>query len=242
MISDTIKKLEFILSDERNLQKILNERSFTVSRNYRDKSQWYETTYPITLKRYEDTRNSALIESWAERISWVFSWVAAIPAGGFDTGAMEQMSRLEAHYFDVRLENIDIESFMGDIYSSNHGETMFVSPLGADPTPIKIFVILADKIIHVNERWNNTLSTTTKLLHFTFPGLFPIYDEKIHNILFIGKTQNYRHYHAYLIALHQFLRTSPLVSMLKKYAEDKNVTLVRLIEMVLFSRAYRIQF
>ncbi|CAN7766707.1 hypothetical protein LJR153_007290 [Paenibacillus sp. LjRoot153] len=236
MITIALTRLNDIFSDEKKLYDHMKNRTvINGKREYKDKNRWYQTTYPVIIRRYEESRTSPLLECWAEWISWVFSWVAAIPAGGLDEEAMNALSLLEKHFGDVRLESIGLESLMGDIYSANYGETMFVSSNKSDSALIKDFVILADKIIHVNESWNSTLSTTTKLLHFTFPGLFPIYDAKIHTVLFGGKTKSYRHYHAYILALHQFLRTSDLIPLLKVEAQKERVTLVRFVEMLIFS-------
>jgi hypothetical protein len=232
MIAKTISRLNDIFDIEKKVYDYIERRaSIKETREYKDKNLWYQTTYPIIVKRYEETSKSPLLECWAERISWVFSWVAAIPAGGFDENAMNALSLLEQQFSAAQLENVGVEG----IHSKNHGETMFIPPNNTEPSPIKDFIILADKIIHVTESWNSTLSTTTKLLHFTFPGLFPIYDAKIHAVLFGGKTKSYRHYHAYILALHEFLRSSDMLPTLKVEAEKEGVTLVRFVEMLIFS-------
>ena len=234
MTPTVMEKLTEIFNEEMILEYLEKKKSAANTKVYHDKNRWYQYSYPKILKRFQETTNAAPYDCWIERIAWVYSWIPSISAGGMDEEAMDKLSQLERHFCTFKLEDIQLKSNTDSTCSELHGEMFFCSSSNMNPTPIKEFVILADKILHVNGSWHTTLSTTTKLLHFTFPGLFPIYDSKISILLFGGKIRSYKHYHEYLLALREFLQSSEFAHTIKREAEKEGVTSVRLVEMLLF--------
>lgn len=235
MIATAILRINDILPDEVAILRYLDIKRESLSlRSHNEKSRWYYASYPVILTRYEQTKNLPIQECWIERIAWVYSWIGQIPAGGLDREAMYALSEIESRFAEATLQNIDVESYTGSTFPELQGETLFSSFGEGDPVPIKEFVILADKILQVSGSWSTTLSTSTKLLHFTFPGLFPIYDSNISNLLFGGKTRDYKQYHAYIMAMREFIMTSELMPVIKREAKSEGITEVRLLEMLLF--------
>lgn len=161
--------------------------------------------------------------------------MAAIPAGGFNKEAMKELSILEDQFRGTSLDGQFVVSAQDHISFDKQGEVLLNSQDESVLVPMKQFVILADQIIHLNGSWNTTISTTTKLLHFTFPNLFPIYDSRIHNSLFGGKYKTYKNYQAYVLAIMIFLNNPDIHPYIREQAELKKVSLIRFVEMVLFA-------
>lgn len=121
------------------------------------------------------------------------SWLPSIPNPTLDNQAIEEMVFLEGVFYLAILENVGIESFLGAMNTKHHGEMIFDTK-DRPPVLIKTFLEYADRITNISGRWEGILSTTTKLLHFMCPQLFPIFDEKISKIVF-GNKQTYARYH-----------------------------------------------
>lgn len=77
------------------------------------------------------------------------------------------------------------------------------------PYTINNLVEAADQILNSGGRWNYTIPTTSKLLHFMCPALFPIYDSNINKMMFGGQV-NCEKYHAYIFGLQQFLNDTEM--------------------------------
>jgi hypothetical protein len=192
------------------------------------------------LKRFKETREIQLDQKWTERIAWVYSWISSIPAGGLDIDAMNDLSNLEQEYAFVNYEDTYIEIYQGSTFPEFHGDLVLSTRHNNKPFRISDFIRLADRIIHVNGNWNGTLSTTSKMLHFIFPEIFPIYDNKIHKIIFNSGLKNMSHYGMYILGLRELLQHSRIVDYIDLQLlapHDHRFSGMRMIEMLLFQAA-----
>lgn len=242
MVEKSVRqRIEEIIGDERQIDAYLKGLGQPKgTRSYVDKNFWYSTSYPIILKRFKETRDIPQDQKWSERIAWVYSWISSIPAGGLDTDAMIDLSILEQEYAFVNYEDTYIEIYHGSTFPEFHGDLVLSTRNNNKPVRISEFVRLADRIIHVNGNWNSTLSTTTKMLHFIFPEIFPIYDSKIHEIIFKSRLKNMSQYGLYILGLREFLQQSRTVDYIDSQLHaphDRKFSKVRTIEMLLFQAA-----
>jgi hypothetical protein len=202
--------------------------------DYSEKVAWYSVSYPIFLKRYEETRGSSDINIWAERVALLSSWLPTIPNPALNEKAIDEMVFLESIFHHARLEEVGVESYLGDMNTVHHGEMIFDTN-DCPPVLLKTFLENADRITNLNERWKHTIPTTTKLLHFMCPHLFPIFDNKVSSVLF-GKKPDYGRYHSYIFALRELLQKGSEFELLREIAKEKNVSVIRVVDIVLFNQ------
>lgn len=235
--SATYQKLTELLSRE-NIIKTIKSYDNKISYqpiNHSDKTVWYAKSYPVILKGFARTRGLSDETIWVERIALISSWLPTIPNPNLNKEAIQDMMYLEGIFNEVKLETIGIESYLGEMNTVHHGEIIFDTAENRPPVLIKSFLETADRVTNLSGRWHGTLSTTTKLLHFMCPHLFPIFDKKISSILFNGK-QNYINYHNYIFALHEFLHNADETVLLKKISEEKDISIIRTVDIILFNQ------
>lgn len=105
MINTVLTQLNELFDDESKVLDLLKKsKDCHEQRAYKDKSYWYQESYPVIIERFEETKGIDLKKCWIERVAWVFSWVAAIPAGGFNKEAMKELSILEDQFRGTSLE------------------------------------------------------------------------------------------------------------------------------------------
>jgi hypothetical protein len=203
--------------------------------NSKDKTYWYSISYPVILNRFEQTRGSTALEAWIERVGLISSWISSIPAPKLNGHAIEDLVYLENKFYKLKLEEVRVESYLGDIGTIHHGEMIFEADGERPPVLIKNFLQMADQIVNLEGRWDSTFPTTTKLLHFMCPHLFPIFDKNINNIIYDGGTLTYPKYHCYVFSLREYLQTTDNIDLLKKLAKEEQVSLIRLVDIILFN-------
>lgn len=198
-----------------------------------DKNYWYFLSYPVILRRFSETKDIDLHEKWVERIALIFSWIPGIPYGGFNEEAIRKLFLLEQNYYDVKLESTSVTKYE-DSVKKKQGELTFRIDGKPKMETLDIYIKAADGLLNFGGRWNFTLATTTKLLHFMCPSLFPIYDSNINAIIFGGQP-SYSKYYGYIFALQRYLQKSETRPILEELARRECVSLVRLVDLILFN-------
>lgn len=211
------------------------QQSHPTSQN--DRGFWYSKSYPVILHRFKETRafnNSE--EAWIERAALVFAWVARIPALRLDRKSMFQLADLENVFHASKLWEVGTESYLGGlndpIIGIHHGERIFGAAFGIPPVLIKQFVQLANAIINYGDQRLN-FATTTKMLHFMLPELFPIFDKQICKAVFgSDRIEDYYKYHAYIFALQDYLNDEAAAEPLFQYARQYNLSPLRIVDLI----------
>ncbi|GAX90041.1 hypothetical protein [Effusibacillus lacus] len=205
-----------------------------------DRGFWYNKSYPYFIQRFEETRPVNQLETvWIERASYVYSWIARIPVTKLDHRAIRELAALEHLFAGCTLQEVGTESYLGGLgdpkMAAHHGERIFGTGNGRPPVLIHQFVELANEIINYGSgRYN--FPTTTKLLHFMFPGLFPIFDSNVCRVLYGNEyIEDYIKYHAYVFALQDYLSGGKYSREILVEAERANLPPLRLVDLVLFN-------
>lgn len=108
--------------------------------NSKDKTYWYSISYPVILNRFEQTRVSTALEAWIERVGLISSWISSIPAPKLNGHAIEDLVYLENKFYKLKLEEVRVESYLGDIGTIHHGEMIFEANGERPPVLIKNFL------------------------------------------------------------------------------------------------------
>lgn len=234
------QSLKQLLTEERidaALESLVNANQAPKDKD--DRSYWYSKSYPVFLRRFAETRTNNLDESaWVERTAYVFSWIPRIPVVRMDMEAIGGLAYLENLFHSSKLWDIGTESYLGGlndpIMGIHHGERIFGTGFGRPPVLIKQFVQLANSVLNYGDTRLN-FPTTTKLLHFIFPDLFPILDSNVCKALYGNdRVEDYSKYHAYMFALQDFLEYEPEAGALFRVAQDAKLPLLRIVDLVLF--------
>lgn len=219
-----------------NAKEVFENNVSTHSTTYQDKSHWYAISYPVIVKLYEETRFKQTETDWIKRLAMVGSWLPTIINPSLSTEVIEDLEWLEGHFHHVKLEEIGEESYLGNVGTDDHGQRIFSTLNNLPPVLIKDFVKATNRITSTRDCFDGNLSTTTKILHFMHPHLFPIYDMKIHKLLFDG-TQTYSRYHTYIFALRQWLEDhkESTLPLLQEIAAQHEVSVIRVVDHTFFN-------
>lgn len=185
----------------------------------RHQQDWYDLSYPFFVERFKETRSSYYEEhAWIERKAYVFAWIAKIPHGGeLNPKTIMQLYPLEKEYCDKKLVEL--------------------TPKELKAFPLERFLKLADQLLTDGGHWISTLSTSSKLLHFMCPSLFPIFDKTICRTVFAQENPSFGKYEGYICALRKYLKQSEneeLAEYLKVKAKERNISVLRLIDLTLY--------
>lgn len=201
-------------------------------------NHWYKHTYLQFIKRFDETRGEKDMGLWLERVALVYSWLQKIPLTAFSLNTEElqkyinELSDLELMFYDAQLLTIGKSAYLGSKY---HGEAIFLSYNGSYDISIREFLKPAGTILHRKSNLDTQLSSTTKLLHFMCPNLFPIFDSKVCKKIFEAK-QSYARYHAYVFALQEFLeQQSEVSSYIVSIAQEMGVSPLYIIDYMVFN-------
>jgi len=198
--------------------------------------QWYLYSYPVFIGLFSQTAKDNQRSAWVQRIACVFSWIARIPTPNLDETVLETLTKIANTYQKEKLWQIGTESFLGGQGNQDrlrhHGERMFGADIAKTPAVLRDYLEPANKLLNNSDHWEKNLPTTTKLLHFMCPYLFPILDNRITKVLSIGKIPSYVNYHAYTFALQGFLVESK--TMIAEL-EASGVNPLRLIDVILLN-------
>lgn len=126
-----------------------------------------------------------------------------------------------------------------EIRENYHPERQIGRKDGGADIDVTNALSLANAVLHDEGSTNDHVSSSSKLLHFSSPGLFPILDHNICRLLFRSENLTARHYHAYVCLIHDQLAQSPF-SLLRGHTDWlKKVwsTPVRVFENFLFHRS-----
>ncbi|WP_456276766.1 hypothetical protein [Bacillus sp. AK128] len=200
---------------------------------------WYKNSYRPIVKRFNETRGASDIDVWAERVALVYSWLPKIPRSSFASDLTEIqeiiniLTEIEQNFYDAELSSIDRTAYQGYEYQ---GETAFCTYNGYYDMGLRDFLIPAGKLLHGTERLDTQLSSTTKLLHFMCPNLFPIFDTKVCKQIY-GPTskQTYSKYHAYVFGLKEFFENNEVGLQLNRFSEKMKVPALYIVDLVLFN-------
>ncbi|CAM5734250.1 hypothetical protein SAFG77S_11599 [Streptomyces afghaniensis] len=206
---------------------------------------WYKYSYSPFVKRFNETRGTSGVDVWTERVALVYSWLPKIPRSSFATDLREiqeiinKLTEIERYFYNAELLSIERTAYQGEY----QGETAFSSCNGYYDMGLRDFLIPAGKLLHDTVRLDTQLSSTTKLLHFMCPNLFPIFDTKVCKQIYgPSANQTYSKYHSYVFGLKEFLENSEIVFTLKHHAEKMNVSVLYIVDLVLFNYAEKFPF
>ncbi|MEH7388026.1 hypothetical protein V7147_21905 [Bacillus sp. JJ1521] len=198
---------------------------------------WYKYSYRPLIKRFNETRGASDIDVWTERVALVYSWLPRIPWSSFASelvGIQEiinKLTEIERYFYDAELSSIERTTYQGFEYQ---GEASFYSYKGYYDMGLRDFLIPTGRLLHGLERLDTQLSSTTKLLHFMCPNLFP--NSKVCKQVF-GSTpkQTYSKYHAYVFGLKEFFENNEVVSQINCLSEKMEVSALYIVDLVLFN-------
>ncbi|MEK5645853.1 hypothetical protein BK138_32225 [Paenibacillus rhizosphaerae] len=206
-----------------------------------DRGYWYSKSYPVFLKRFTETRsNNHDLSAWVERTAYVFSWIPRIPVVRLDENSIRALAELEGIFQSCRLWEIGTESYLGGlndpINGIHHGERIFGTGFGRPPLLIKELIQLANSVLNFGENRLN-LPTTTKLLHFMFPELLPIFDKNVCKALYGNSlVEDYYKYHAYIFSLQDYLENEPEAQVIFDIARSTKMPVLRIVDQLLFQQ------
>lgn len=221
---------------ENKLRPLLSKESADNQiKNFNEDNYWYK----LFLEKFQATRGSNHVDTWIERVALMYSTLPTIPPRVFssnDKELQEQMNiltELESYYFEAQLETIGKTSYLGSD-PDFHREIIFPSYNGSLDSSIRHFLYPAGKIIHQDPNFDSQLSSTTKLLHFMCPNLFPIFDRKVCKKLFGSEYQSYKRYHQYVFLLQSFLQETYEGRYICEQASKMSVSPLYIVDLVLF--------
>jgi hypothetical protein len=220
------------------LNKLLDYDSISLQLSKLNEPHWYKYSYKTFIKRFKDTSGEISLETWTERVALIYSWLPRIPLSSFTLETHDlialtsKLTELESIYYDAELALIGRTAYLG---SDFHGENIFPSYKGHYDLSIREFLEPAGKLLHGKINIDTQLSSTTKLLHFMCPHLFPIFDTKVCKQLFGTTHQTYGKYHEYLFSLQEFLREEEMGQYIINIAREKNLSPLYIVDLVLFN-------
>lgn len=181
---------------------------------------WYDQSYPFFVERFQETRRCYFEEnSWIERKAYVFAWITKIPHGGkFNLNTTLELYKLEKEYCEKKLYELSSKELAG--------------------IPLDYLLKLAYRVLNDGGHWISTLATSTKLLHYMCPALFPIFDKKICRVLYSQENPSYGKFKGYISALYQYLNQTEneeLIEYLKVKSNIRKVSVLRLVDLTLYN-------
>lgn len=189
---------------------------------------WYQDTYEFILRSFSDQGNSP--DKWILRKSLVFTWIMGVPSSGLDG---ERASKMDAH-----------EAKLSGLTLGGPGLSITEERLSHPSVEIDLRNLLADGSAFLNspDRGAETVATTSKLLHFMNPALFPLLDSQVKKTLKKNGAEDappnerFTEYIDYMAAMNLFIRTHSdvLASRNDGCTLSEWVTPVRLIDLCLF--------
>ncbi len=228
-VDDTAEIVERYLADFDQNRFFLNRENEPVDK----RKHWYRVSYPEFIKVFEDTQNLSGQDKWIPRLACIYSWLARIPTPCFEEQVFRELDGLEMEYKKHKLWECGTDAWLGGLGTPeqvHHGEFIFQNDKGY-PAIIRHFLVAANKLLNNSNNWASNAPTVTKLLHFTFPNLFPIFDRNINKRIFGSHHFNYARYHGYVFGLKFFLEKNP---KLVNWLIGQNLNPVRVIEQTVF--------
>ncbi|WP_066320492.1 hypothetical protein [Bacillus sp. FJAT-29814] len=229
-----LKDQVFFKLDELMTRKVIKAQ---ISR-FDNSPYWYKVSYKPFIGKFDETRGNSSIDAWAERVACIYSWLPKIPLKSFKLEqnflqeTLNILTELESIYYDAELETIGTTSYHGYKY---HGETIFPSYKGYYDTSIREFLQPSGFLLHQEPNLDTQLSSTTKLLHFMCPNLFPIFDTKVCKQLFNTTRKTFERYHAYVFGLQKFLQEGESAPYINTIANQMDLSPLYIIDFVIFN-------
>jgi len=173
-----------------------------------ERMRWYLCSYPVFARLFSQSQQPISVEAWIQRVACVFSWIARIPTPSLDESVIRTLDEIESRYKNEKLWSTDIPPLV--LRRDKDQDNLLYTERNGDNSAnarIELERILkpANTLLNGSGHWDKNLATTTKLLHFMSPNLFPIMDKRIANILEIGKMPNLNNYSCYFLSLRAFL-------------------------------------
>lgn len=192
-----------------------------------DRDIWYGLSYPYFIERFRETReHNQSEEVWIERITYVYPLLARIPVKKLETNTYKKLAILERQYYQCSI--FDFKTYID--HMSDKPENM---------KRLKEWVLflfnLANEMIQYGSGHYN-FPTTSRLLHFMFPDLFPVFDQKICRVLY-GNDQvdDLSKYITYLLAIQKYLSSGAFHQIIMQEARAMNVSPLRIIDLKLMN-------
>lgn len=188
---------------------------------------WYQQSYTLILQRFSAGCEAfpTQMDQWIERKAWVGSWLPTILKGEINQADVALLAELESKYRTIKIVDMTTDS----LSTFNWEEDIYK------------FLEASDKILNGNGNgnWHENVSSTSKLMHFMCPQLFPIMDAVVCKEIISVKARNnrHRHYFDYFSALIGFLEEDvALKEYIVKISTEQKVSVLRIIDLVIFSR------
>ena len=229
-----------VSSVQDKLDVLINESALVRSKSILEKlegrDQWYYLSYPEIIRHFQDSRKLQSKKDQMLRIACVASWIPAVLKSNLDSAHIERIQYFEELYASSTLWEIGTESYLGGIKKPGlekyHGVRIFQVLNDNHPYLLKDYLEPVAALLNSSERWENTISTTSKYLHFMLPNLFPILDKKIGRTLFEREVIDDGDYHNYIFALQELL---PQKRFLLEQSKETGVSPLRLVDNILFN-------
>lgn len=200
--------------------------------------KWYRASYPRFLEVFQRTAHTADPQAWVERIACVFSWIGSIPTPRLEPEFLEALVDLERRFSTATLWEIGIardKTERGGASEVHASDVLLHEPEGSkNAVPFSDFLRPANKLLNGSDRWEQTTSTSSKLMHFMFPSLFPILDGNVATRLGLGTPPNANGYCVYLMGLRELLQEN--TGILER-CRAQNRHPLRVIDQILFDPA-----
>jgi hypothetical protein len=218
---------------------LLNESALKrldeVLSNLEGRDKWYQLSYPSIIQHFQKTKGDLSIPSNVLRISCVSSWIPAVLKSNIEIETLKRISYFEDLYKNSKLWEIGTESYLGGIYKPGlekyHGMRIFAVQSDNSPYLLKDYLEPVARLLNSSDRWQTTISTSSKYLHFMLPNLFPIFDKTLCNRLFRKEAIDDVTYSVYIFALQDVLVKKKFIL---EYAAERNISPLRVIDNILF--------
>lgn len=221
-----------------SIEKVLDILVDSTLKDANDRSFWYRKSYKVYISRFAELRkNNKKEDAWIERVGMVYSWIKKIPVAMLDFEAIQELAALEDQLYQSSIVSIGHESYQGGqgnpIKLKYHGDRIF-GTRDIPPIPIDHFIHLANRIINTGRNSVN-LPTTSKLLHFLLPSLFPILDQHVANTVFgAQKNLNINYYREYIFSIQDYLIDGEHRELLISQAKDHQRSSLYILDQILF--------
>jgi len=171
---------------------------------------WYRNSYPLIINEYVNTRcnvdddDTIKQYNFTKRIAYVYSWLGNANTCNLEIDNINKLIELENN-FNNEINGELIESYVN-----------------------KLSLLL-------NGTSKNRIASISKYLHFAHPSIFPILDSRVSAALNLNNNISLQSFIDYCNAIRTCLQQeNEIIHLINTLANDKGVSNVRIIDVVLF--------
>ncbi|WP_156289575.1 hypothetical protein [Oceanobacillus salinisoli] len=188
--------------------------------------EWQRLSYPVITKQFENLAGKHSKKAWVKRLAYTYSWHPQTPSSVTPTPMKENFSTLEKKFFNASLRKVKLMETEEDeklirYKKKLHELSEFIVPIGS--------------LIYGKEEIDYQLSSVSKVLHFMFPNLFPLFDRKACETVFGSNYQSYSRYFRYISAFRTYLQEGENAEYVIKQAEKEGLSPLYVMELALYA-------